>query len=167
VPELRRIIVGVDPAATSGDGADETGIVVVGRDHRTPPHGYVLADLTVRGTPHQWASAVVAAYHGWQANLIVAEINNGGEMVAHTIRTVWPNAPIDVVHASRGKATRAEPIAALAEQGRWHHAGTFPLLEDQLTGWTPGDASPDRLDAAVWAGTALGLGAPIVVPAVY
>lgn len=162
VPPLLGIAVGVDPAASSGEGADETGIVVVGRDYQPLGHGYVLADDTFRGTPHQWATAVIAAYKRWSADLIVVEINNGGEMVEHTIRTIWPDAPIECVHASRGKRTRAEPVSALAEQGRWHHVGTFPQLEDQLTTWVPGEDSPDRMDAMVWAGTALGLAAQMI-----
>jgi phage terminase large subunit-like protein len=157
LPLLRKIAVGVDPAASSGEGSAETGIVVVGRDYQPLGHGYVLADHTLHGTPHQWATAIVAAYRRWQADIIVAEINNGGEMVEHTIRSVWRDAPIEVVHASRGKRTRAEPVSSLAEQGRWHHAGTFPQLEDQLTTWVPGDDSPDRLDAMVWAATQLAI----------
>lgn len=159
LPELRSIAVGVDPAATSDEGANETGVVVVGRDYQEPPHGYVLDDATLHGSPHQWATAVVAAYRRWQADEIVVETNNGGEMVEHTIRTVDARVPITTVHASRGKRTRAEPVAALAEQGRWHHVGSFPKLEDQLTTWLPGDESPDRLDAMVWAATGIGLAA--------
>jgi phage terminase large subunit-like protein len=166
-PDLVRVVVGVDPAAPSSEGADETGVVVVGRDARTPAHGYVLADCSLTASPHRWASAVVAAYRDHGADRIIAEANNGGEMVAHTIKTVWSAAPVELVHASRGKLIRAEPIGALGEQGRWHHVGTFPRLEDQLTSWVPGMASPDRMDAMVWAGTALGLTVPIVMPQVF
>jgi phage terminase large subunit-like protein len=161
LPDLARIVVGVDPAVSAGAESAETGIVVAGADAASPPHGYVLEDRSLVGSPHAWATAAVAAFRRWDADRIVAEANQGGEMVAHTIRTVWPEAPVELVHASRGKATRAEPVSALAEQGRWHHVGSFPALEDQLTGWVPGLASPDRLDAMVWAAVGLGLVEPV------
>lgn len=158
--DLVRIVVGVDPAASDGGDEDsaETGIVVVGRHWNG--HGYVLEDATVRGTPYRWGSAVVAAYDRWQADAIVAEANQGGAMVERTIRSVWEGAPVTLVHASRGKLTRAEPVASLAEQGRIHHAGAFPALEDQLTTYDGSGASPDRLDAYVWAATDLLVGQP-------
>jgi phage terminase large subunit-like protein len=99
--------------------------------------------------------AAITAYHKYKANLIVAEDNNGGEMVEAVIKQIDPNVPIKRVHASRGKATRAEPVAAIAEQGRDHHVGNFPKLEDELCLWMVGDASPNRLDAKVWAITEL------------
>jgi len=157
-PELARVVVAIDPAATSGDDSDETGIVVAGLG--VDGRGYVLADYSRRDTPDGWARAAVRAYHAHQANLIVAETNQGGEMVTHTLRTAWPLAPISTVHASRGKATRAEPISALYEQGRVSHVGSLPELEDQLCNWVPGAASPDRLDALVWALTHLRIGQP-------
>jgi phage terminase large subunit-like protein len=149
-PELDRVIVGVDPSATSG--GDEAGIITCGR---TGDDYYTLADDSVQGSPQTWAKAAVTAYHKYKANLIVAEDNNGGEMVEAVIKQVDPSVPVTRVHASRGKATRAEPVAAISEQGRDHHVGSFPALEDELCLWMPGDASPNRLDAKVWAITAL------------
>ena len=145
-PELERVIVGVDPSATSG--GDEAGIITCGRNG---DDYYTLADDSVQGSPQTWAKAAVTAYHKYKANLIVAEDNNGGEMVEAVIKQVDPSVPVTRVHASRGKATRAEPVAAISEQGRDHHVGSFPALEDELCLWMPGDASPNRLDAKVWA----------------
>jgi phage terminase large subunit-like protein len=154
-PAMSKIVVAIDPAATSNEGADETGIVVAGSNGS---HGYVLEDLSLRATPHLWATAAIEAYHRWQANMIVAEDNNGGEMIEHVIHSIDPTVPVKRVHASRGKAVRAEPIHALYEQGKVHHVGTFELLEDQMCQWTPSDIdSPDRMDALVWAITALDL----------
>jgi hypothetical protein len=154
IPELVRVVVGVDPAATSKAGSDDTGIVVAGIDKRM--HGYVLGDYTCHTTPQKWAQEVIAAYHKHSADRIVGETNNGGEMVEHTLRTVDPGIPFKAVHASRGKQTRAEPISAYYEQGRIHHVGSFPALEDQMCDWVPGVSdSPDRVDALVWALTEL------------
>jgi phage terminase large subunit-like protein len=158
VPELMRLVVGVDPAISTGEGADETGIVAagIGRDG----HLYVLDDRSLRASPNGWASATLSLYHTLKADRIVAEVNQGGDMVIATLRTIDPHVPIHAVHASRGKAVRAEPIAAFYEQGKAHHVGTFPELEDQLCQWTPAENySPDRLDALVWAATDLMLGA--------
>lgn len=152
-PDLARVVVGVDPAITSNEGSDETGIIGAGVAENG--HGYILEDASLRGTPMQWATAAVTLYHKLQANAIIAEGNQGGEMVEFTIHTVDPNVPVKIVHASRGKFTRAEPVAALYEQGRAHHVGSFPALEDQQCQWTQGDVSPDRLDALVWALTDL------------
>ena len=151
--ELRAIVVGVDPAATSNDDSDETGIVAVGAG--SDKRGYVLADASLIGAPLVWARTAVASYRAHEANTIVVETNNGGEMVTQTIRTVDPAVPVTPVHASRGKQTRAEPISALYEQGWVSHVGSFPQLEDQMTQWVPGLKSPDRMDALVWACTAL------------
>jgi len=149
-PVLERIVVGVDPSATSG--GDEAGIITAGR---AGEDYYTLADDSVQGSPQIWATAAVTAYHKYKANLIVAEDNNGGEMVEAVIKQVDPTVPVKRVHASRGKATRAEPIAAISEQGRDHHVGAFAKLEDELCLWMVGDASPNRLDAKVWALTEL------------
>ena len=149
VPNLRRIVVAIDPAATANADSDETGIIVAGADAHG--HGYVLEDRSMRGSPAEWASAAITAHHVPKADRIVAEANQGGAMISHTLRTVDASVPVTLVHASRGKRTRAEPVAALYEQGRVHHAGTFPQLEDQLCTWTPDGPSPDRLDALVWA----------------
>jgi phage terminase large subunit-like protein len=153
LPELVRIVVAIDPAVTSGDDSDETGIVVAGRGR--DGHLYVLDDLSLRGTPNQWASAAVAAYSKWHADRIIGEANQGGDMIEATIRTVSKNVSYKSVHAMRGKALRAEPIASLYEQGKGHHVGTFADMEDQLCSWAAGDKSPDRLDALVWAATEL------------
>ena len=152
-PDLKRIVVAVDPAATHTEDSDETGIVVCGIAHNG--EGYVLDDMSLKGSPHEWGSQAVAGYTKYKADRLVAEVNNGGDMVEHTVRTVSPNVSYRAVHASRGKVIRAEPIAALYEQGRVHHVGTFPTLEDQLCQWEPGMKSPDRLDALVWALTDL------------
>jgi phage terminase large subunit-like protein len=154
VPALRRVAVAVDPAATSTETADEAGIVgaAVGQDGDL----YVLDDRTLRTTPLGWAQEAVALYHKLKADRLVGEVNNGGEMVELTIRTVDRNVAYRAVHASRGKQTRAEPVAALYEQGRAHHVGTFPDLEDEMCQWVPGQgASPNRVDALVWAATDL------------
>lgn len=150
-PELRRAVVAIDPAVTSGQGSDETGIVVAGLG--VDGHGYVLADLSQKASPDAWARAACKAYADHDADRIVAEVNNGGDLVETVLRTVDPRAAYRAVHASRGKQTRAEPIAALYEQGRVHHVGSLPYLEDQLCTWDPSadSKSPDRLDALVWA----------------
>lgn len=156
-PELERIVVAVDPAVTSGEEADETGIVAVGlaRDPDGNQRGYVLADRSMRGTPEEWARAAVGLYHEFDADRIVAEKNQGGEMVSAVLKTVDRNVPITLVTATRGKIVRAEPISALYEQGRVHHVGRFDKLEEQMCMFTrdvdrsPGK-SPDRVDALVW-----------------
>jgi phage terminase large subunit-like protein len=155
-PELRRVVVAIDPATTAKDESDETGIVVagIGVDGR----GYVLADRSGRYKPDEWARVAVASFEEFKADRVIAEGNQGGDMVGHVLRTAWDAVPIRIVHASRGKVARAEPVAALYEQGRVSHVGAFAALEDQLTGWTPGGASPDRLDALVWSLTELFLG---------
>lgn len=157
-PPLRRVVVAVDPAVTSGENADETGIVVAGL--ADDGHAYVLADLTCRDSPDAWARRAVRAYHEYRADRIVAEVNNGGDLVERIIRTVDGRVPYKAVRASRGKATRAEPVAALYEQGRVHHVGMFAVLEDQQCRYVPDgyDGSPDRVDALVWALTELVLG---------
>lgn len=152
-PDLIRVVVAVDPAVTATEGSDETGIVAAGLGE--DGHGYVLEDASLRASPKQWAAQAITVYYRHKADRLVAEVNNGGDMVELTIRTVDPNVSYRAVHASRGKTVRAEPIAALYEQGRVHHVGAFPELEDQLCMWVPGDPSPDRLDALVWALTEL------------
>ncbi len=155
-PELTRVVVAIDPAATSTEEANDTGIVVAGIARvGNDVHGYVLDDLSRHASPDGWARAAVEAYHARQADRIVAETNQGGEMVEHTIHTVDRRVSYKGVHASRGKQTRAEPVAALYEQGKVHHVGCFPLLEDQMCEWVPGEESPDRMDALVWALTDL------------
>jgi phage terminase large subunit-like protein len=152
-PELKRIVVAVDPAGSTAEGAADTGIIVAGIGH--DDHGYILDDMSLHGSPNEWGTQAVAAYSKYKADRVVGENNFGGEMVEFTIRTVNKNVSYKNVHASRGKTIRAEPVAALYEQGKVHHIGSFPELEDQLCQWEPGMKSPDRLDAAVWALTEL------------
>ena len=157
-PEMRRIVVAIDPAASSGEDADETGIVVAGLGF--DGRGYVLEDVSGRYAPHEWAMHAISAYHRHKADRIIAEKNNGGEMVENTIRMVDANVAYRAVHASRGKVTRAEPVAALYEQRRISHVGSLPQLEDQQCNFSSDfdrsrSGSPDRLDAMVWALTDL------------
>ena len=157
-PPLTRIVVAIDPAVSSGESADETGIIVAGLGEDR--QGYILEDASGRYAPTEWARKAVALYERYGADRVVAEINQGGEMVETTIRMIDPNVSYKGVHASRGKVTRAEPVSALFEQGRVHMLGAFPALEDQLTSYEPGARkSPDRLDAMVWAITELMVGA--------
>lgn len=161
--DLEKVYVAVDPAASSAEGADEHGIVVVGlaRDKDGYAHGYVLEDATCRGRPEEWAKAAVRMYRKWNADRIIAEKNNGGEMVETVIKTADRSVPIKLVHASRGKVVRAEPISALYEQGRIHHVGRFDKLEDQMFSFSTdvvrnaSEGSPDRVDALVWGLTEL------------
>jgi len=148
-PELVRVVVAIDPAMTSSEAADETGIIIAGKG--IDGKGYVLADRSGRFSPDSWARRAVQGFDDFKADRIIGEVNNGGEMVGLTIKTVR-NVPYKAVHASRGKQARAEPIAALYEQHRVFHVQPFPELEDQICTWTQesGD-SPDRLDALVWA----------------
>jgi phage terminase large subunit-like protein len=164
VPEdLERVIVAVDPAASSEEGSDENGIVVVGlaRDPDGYARGYVLEDGSLRGSPEEWAKKAVSLYRKWQADKIVAEKNQGGEMVASVLKAVDRSITPKLVHASRGKIVRAEPISSLYEQGRVHHVGRFDLLEDQMCTFSVdnirgnGMGSPDRVDALVWGLTEL------------
>lgn len=159
-PQLVRIVVGVDPAVSSSEGADETGIVAAGLD--ATGHYYVLADSSLQGSPNEWAVAVSRLFHIVKGDRVIGEVNNGGDLVEVNLRTVDRNIPFKAVHASRGKLIRAEPIAALYEQGKVHHVGTFPQLEDQMCEWVPGDKSPDRMDALVWAITELSSGSGLV-----
>lgn len=164
VPDLVTVVVAIDPAATSKKSSDDTGIIVVGKG--TDGDAYVLADRTCHLSPDGWATRAIRAYSTHDADRIVAEANNGGEMVEAVIRAQEGGADISVklVNASRNKQTRAEPIATLfgnppKREPRVHMVGTFPELEDQLCLWVPGDEkSPDRLDAMVWALTDLMLG---------
>ena len=156
-PTLGRTVVGVDPAVSSEPLADEHGIIVAaqGEDGR----GYVLEDGTTKGGPRDWATRAVAMFDKHEADAIVIEVNQGGDMCEHTLRTVRSGLPIIKVRASRGKHVRAEPIAALYATGRVSHVGAFPELEDQMCKMTAagyeGEGSPDRCDALVWALTHL------------
>lgn len=154
-PQLKKILVSVDPAATSNTGSADTGIIVVGLG--VDSIVYVIEDCSIHDTPDRWGKAVVAAYHKHRANKVLVETNQGGEMVSLVLKTVDPFLPIQTIHASRGKFTRAEPVAALYEQGKVKHVGFFASLEDQLCSWVPGETSPDRLDALVHGVTELAL----------
>lgn len=158
-PQMERVVVAVDPNVTSGEAANAGGVVVCGRG--TDGHGYVLGDYTtLSGGPRQWARSAVQAYHLHHADRIVAESNNGGEMVKLTILTVDDTVPVKLVQASRGKRTRAEPIASLYENnaehpGKIHHVGVYHELEEEMVTWTPDGESPNRMDALVWGLTEL------------
>ena len=158
--DLVKIVVAVDPAGGTKESNDETGIVVAAKG--ADGHGYTIADRSGRYTPNGWASKAIAAYDEFSADRIVAEANYGGDMVANTLRQAGFKGHVEIVHASRGKRQRAEPVAALYEQGRWHHCGPFPKLEDQMVTWLAdsGD-SPDRMDALVWAATDLFIGSMV------
>ncbi|MCD1624465.1 MAG: DNA-packaging protein [Paracoccaceae bacterium] len=159
LPDLDRIVVAIDPAITSHGRSDECGIVVVGAVTRGPVQdwrAYVLEDATIAGAkPMQWAERAIVAMEKWGADRLVAEVNQGGEMVENVIRQIDPMVPFRRLHAARGKAARAEPVAALYEQGRVKHFGALGRLEDQMCAMTAqgytGKGSPDRLDALVWA----------------
>ena len=158
VPNLVRVVVGVDPAVTSGEDSDSTGIVVAGMS--SDGQYYVLADDTIKASPQVWAEKAISSFEQHKADRIIAEVNNGGDLVVHLLQQVKNTIPVKKVTASRGKAVRAEPIAALFEQGRAHLVGYYPELEDQLCEWEPGTnmSSPDRMDAMVWALTELSEG---------
>jgi phage terminase large subunit-like protein len=155
VPDLVRVVVAIDPAVTSGEDSDETGIIVAGVG--TDGLVYVLADRTCRMSPDGWATRAIVALDEYKADRIVAEVNNGGDLVEATIRTVRRTVPYTKVNASRGKRVRAEPIAALYEQKRVRHLPGLHALEDQMVTFAPegSDRSPDRVDALVWALTDL------------
>jgi hypothetical protein len=152
-PELVRVVVALDPSATSTEVSDECGVIAAGRD--AAGHGYVLFDQSHRDTPAGWGQRGVGLYHELHADRLVAETNQGGEMVEYVVRTIDKNVSYRAVHATRGKLVRAEPVVALYERGLIHHVGDFPELEDELCTWVPGAKSPNRLDALVWAMTDL------------
>lgn len=153
-PALVRVVVAIDPAGSAHEGSDETGIIVAGMAGK---EGYVLADLSGRYQPHDWARRAVEAFHSYKADRIIAETNFGGAMVESTLRAIDSSIPFKAVTASRGKVLRAEPIAAMYEQGRIHHIGSLPSLEDQMCGFSNdfdravAGYSPDRVDALVFA----------------
>ena len=165
-PPLLRIVVAIDPPASSGKRSDACGIVAAGL--AADGCVYVLDDATLeRATPSVWADAALALYHAREADALVIETNQGGEMALDVLKSIDANVPVTPVRATRGKAIRAEPVAQLYEQGRVRHVGTFPALEDELCDFGPTEKgfalssgrSPDRMDALVWAITALALGA--------
>lgn len=158
LPELSRIVTAIDPSATSG--GDEAGIITAGigmcRCKGTPElHGFVLADDSIQASPELWAAAAVRAYQTWNGDCLVAEDNNGGEMIEVVIGTIRSAPLVRRIHASRGKQTRAEPISILYDHRKVHHVGVFVALEEEMTMWVPGMDSPNRMDALVWALTEL------------
>lgn len=171
LPTLNRIVVAIDPAVSCGENADETGIVVTGKD--IMGHCYVLEDLSGKYPPLTWAKLAVEAYHRYKADRIIAEVNNGGDLVESTLRAFDTSVSYKAVRASRGKLTRAEPVAALYEKGKVFHVKTgLEKLEKQMLDYAPGQQSkiksPDRVDALVWGITELALStAPSSVPRVY
>ncbi|MEN8236030.1 MAG: terminase family protein [Pseudomonadota bacterium] len=158
--ELTRILVAIDPAASNSESSNETGIIVAGEgvDRR----GYVLEDLSGRMSPTQWGTVAIDAYRRHQAEQIIAEVNNGGNMVTQVLKTIDAAVDVKSVYAQHSKTTRAEPIAALYEQGRISHVGSFTTLEEQLCNYQPGkkNCASDRMDALVWALTELFFGSP-------
>lgn len=151
MPPLQRVVVAIDPAVTANEHSDETGIVAVGL--AVNDHCYVLEDVSGKYSPKEWAWKAIALGAKWSADRVVAEVNNGGDLVEQNLRAVSPMLPFRKVHASRGKLIRAEPASSLYEQGRVHHVARLETLEDQMVTWSPqsGERSPDRLDALVWA----------------
>lgn len=163
-PELERVVVAVDPAVTNNAGSDETGIVIAGcaknRDTGEMEY-YVLEDRSMKGSPNEWAQAAIDLYDDYEADRLVAEVNNGGDLVSEVLFRIDPSLSYKAVRAKRGKILRAEPISSLYERGLVHHVGTFGLLEDEMCNYTGAadEESPDRLDALVWALTELSEGA--------
>ena len=159
LPPLERVVVAIDPNASSTEDANECGIICAGLG--SDGHGYVLDDISGVMAPHEWAREAISLLNIRRGDRVIAEVNNGGDMVENTLRMIDPNVPYRSVWASRGKITRAEPISALYEQGRVHHVGPFPRLEDQMCAFTVDfnrkemGYSPDRIDALVWALTEL------------
>lgn len=153
LPEMLRIVVAIDPAVTSEPGSDETGIVVAGLG--VDFNAYVLEDISIRGTPTMWAKSAITAFYKWNADRIIGEANNGGDMIETVIRGVDNSVSYKKVWASRGKITRAEPIVSLYEQEKVKHVGYFSELEDEMCQYILGAKSPNRMDALVWAVTEL------------
>lgn len=149
-PIFKRIVVAIDPAVTSTDTSDETGIIAIGLGF--DDHLYPLEDVSGIYTPTDWCKAAVRLYHKYKADRIIGEVNNGGDLIETVLRTVDKNVPYTGVHATRNKLTRAEPVAALYEQGKVHHVGILVSLEHEQTTWAAkqGDKSPNRIDALVW-----------------
>lgn len=153
-PEMTQVVVGVDPAVSGTDKSDSTGIIIAGKD--IEGHYYILGDHTYRGGVTGWGQSVADLYEQYQANYVVAEVNQGGDLVSSNIRQYNRAITVNQVRATRGKAIRAEPVAELYRRGMVHHVGEFMDLEYQLTHWTPEDReSPDEMDALVWAITHL------------
>lgn len=151
---IQSIVIGVDPAVTQGEKSDETGIVVVGKGSEGCL--YVLDDLSMKGRPSDWAECVIRAYHQYKARYVVAEVNQGGDLVETVLKNVDPTVRFKSVGATKNKYSRAEPVAMLYEQGKIFHDRPFPELEAQMCSFVYGQSkSPDRVDALVWALTDL------------
>ena len=153
LPEMRRIVVSIDPAVTNNEHSDETGIIVAGRgiDNRF----YIIDDISQKNSPDGWMREAIKAFYRYEADRIIVEVNNGGDLVEKLLFTIDKNVPIRSVRATRGKMIRADPIAALYEQKKVSHVGIFAKLEEQMCFYTGDGKSPDRLDALVWALTEL------------
>ena len=154
---FQRVVIAVDPAVSAHEKSDETGIIAIGKGANG--HAYPVQDKSLKGSPVEWGRRAVAAYHRWEADVIVCEVNNGGDLVEANILAIDPRVNVKQVRASRGKVIRAEPAVALYERGMVHHVGQLPELEDQMVTWEPAKSygaprhkikSPDRLDALVW-----------------
>jgi len=153
-PNLCRIVIGVDPSGSAT--GDACGIIAAGIDYLNLPGFYPLADRSIQASSNEWAVVVVELYYDLKADLVVAEANFGGDMVETVIHSVDPNVPVKLVHASRGKRARAEPLSVIYQRSRGHHVGKLPMLEDEMCQWQPIDKkSPNRLDALVWCGAEL------------
>lgn len=159
--EFKRIVIAIDPAVTSNEKSDETGIIICGLG--VDGRGYVLDDRTVKSTPKEWAGVAINAYHEYEADRIIGEANNGGDLIETVIRGIDDKVSYKSVHASRGKVTRAEPVSSLYEQGEVSHLGMLGDLEDELCNYVPTEStkSPNRLDALVWGLSELMLGKKI------
>jgi len=162
LPEFKRVVVAVDPSGArevdeDTGKRDATGIVAMGLSYDGV--AYVLSDTTLCGAPIRWGEEVVRQYHGQRADVVVAEVNYGGDMVRHVLHSIDPSVKFQAVTATRGKAVRAQPISALTENGKIRFAGMFPELEEELCNFTPekygGRVSPNRADAFIWAASAL------------
>lgn len=151
-PDFVRVVVAIDPAVSANEDSDETGIIGCAMDRRNPPHFYIIEDVSDIYTPDGWAKQACAVYHELEADRVIGEVNNGGDMIEAVLRHQDANVSYKSVRATKGKAIRAEPVAALYEQHRVHHVGNFAELEDQMVEWNPqtDDDSPDRMDAMVW-----------------
>lgn len=156
-PRMKRIVIAIDPSVTSKDTSDECGLIACGEG--MDGHFYILEDATDIYSPTQWAKKAVHLFHKWEADRVVAEVNNGGDLVETVIRGIDRNISYKSVHATRDKLTRAEPVAALWEQDKAHHVGQHPDLELEMTSWEAktGEKSPNRIDAMVWGATELAL----------
>jgi phage terminase large subunit-like protein len=156
-PQLYRIVIGIDPAVTADMDSDETGLVVCATDHHGK--GYLLEDLSGKYSPAEWGTLAKSACDRWGADCVVAEKNQGGDMVESVLRSMGVKYRVKLVNATRGKYVRAEPIYSFYEQHKIYHVGRFPILENQMVSFDPDKGrSPDRVDALVWAFTELMLG---------